>query len=275
MTDEQDDIKAKAENSLNEILGGDLATLLMNDMAAGFSDPKRRQFAERSFLYSKANLKVSKMLYPEYKALSIYHLQQSVEHFSKAYSYLLLGIDETKKFRHNNFLVLCALTDYFSKNPAGKLFLPAMDRLDKFKAEKPEDIAMISEADMNTFIEVMDNLTAQCKSVLNTALSEEKLRALVDSIVEVQKDREKRAALRFKGMDIARKTVSQGGVELFHALILGWLTYPHEAYTQYPDGIITPDDYDNGRVGIVKAYDKIYGVVEIAINTSFNYLIQK
>lgn len=52
-------------------------------------------------------------------------------------------------------------------------------------------------------------------------------------------------------------------------------TETHEAFTRYPDGIITPEDYESEKVGIVKTYDRIYGVVEIAVNTSFNYMVQK
>jgi len=103
----------------------------MEDLKNSDSDPFRKNFARCSFLCAEDDLEVSKRINSDFKALSIYHLQQSVEHLAKGYSYLLLGVEETRRFNHNTFQILKALVDHFAKGAGREFFEASIRRLDE------------------------------------------------------------------------------------------------------------------------------------------------
>jgi len=268
----EDGIDVKAKESISQIEQSGLIKLIEEDLKTSNSDPVRKSFAYYSFRYAGDDLKVSKLINSDFKALSIYHLQQSVEHLAKGYSYLLLGVNETRGFNHNTFQVLTALTKHFDKGISGNFFeLPIrrLDELEKISKNKKE-IALMSEKDINEFIAMTEQLSQASKNAFSN-MSDEELHKIFRPLFEDIQDRNKRAVEEYR----VRTIISQYSVTVFSALILGFITYPHEAFTRYPDGEITPEAYKSGELGIIKAYDHICSVTDLAIKAALNIFISK
>lgn len=271
----EDNIETKGEQTVNAIIQTGTADNLISNIIAGFTDKTRNRFAGSSLQYSRDNLDASKLLYAKLKALSIYHLQQSVEHLTKSYSYLILGVEVTRSFNHNNFSMLKALTEKFNNNSNAGLFSASIERLNSLQNVGAENIARMSEAEINEFITATEQLVKKSEVGIKAGLTDQALSLLVDQATEHIRDREEKARAKFRGMQKAREMIGQGGSDLFFAIMLGYLTYPHESFTRYPDRSITPEAYNGGNIGIVKAYDTIYSVVDRAITVSINNLFKK
>jgi len=261
----EEDIDAKARESIDQIEQSGLIELIKEDLKTSDSDKVRKSFAYYSFRYAEDNLEVSKRINSNFKALSIYHLQQSVEHLAKGYSYLLLGVDETRGFNHNTFKILTALTEHFAKGVSGNFFELPIRRLAQLGKISKKDIALMSEKDINEFIAVTEQLSQVLKNTFSN-MSYEKFRKFVRPLFEGIQDRNKMAVEEYK----VRTMVSQYAPTVFSALFLGFITYPHEAFTRYPDGEITPEAYKSGELGIIKAYDHICSVTDLAIKAAFD-----
>jgi len=240
----------------------------MEDLKNSDSDPFRKNFARCSFLCAEDDLKVSKLINSDFKALSIYHLQQSVEHLAKGYSYLLLGVEETRRFNHNTFQILQALVDHFAKGAGRDFFEASIRRLDELGKKSKKEIALMNEKEINEFIAVTEQLTQASKNAFSN-MSDEGLREIIHPFFENIQDRNKRAVEEYKGINKVRIMFNQYAPNVFSALFLGFITYPHEAFTRYPDGDITPENYKSGELGIIKAYDRICGVTDLAIKEVF------
>jgi len=270
----EEDINAKARESIGQIEQSGLIKLINEDLKTSDSDPVRKSFARYSFLYAEDDLKVSKLINSDFKALSIYHLQQSIEHLAKGYSYLLLGVEETRGFNHNTFKILTALTEHFAKGVSGNFFELPIRRLAELGKISKKEIALMSEKDINEFIAMTEQLSQASKNAFSN-MSDEKLHEIIRPLFEDIQDRNKRAVEEYKGINRIRTIISKYAPTVFSALFLGFITYPHEAFTRYPDEDITPEAYKSGELGIIKAYDRIYSVTDLAIKAAFDIFISK
>jgi len=126
----------------------------------------------------------------------------------------------------------------------------------------------MSEKDINEFIAMTEQLSQVLKNTFSN-MPYEKFRKFVRPLFEGIQDRNKRAVEEYKGINRVRTMLNQYAPNVFSALFLGFITYPHEAFTRYPDGEITPEAYKSGELGIIKAYDQICRVTDLAINTAF------
>jgi len=132
----------------------------------------------------------------------------------------------------------------------------------------------MNEKDINEFIEMTEQLSQASKNAFSN-MSYEEFRKIVHPLFESMQDRNKRAVEEYKGINRIRTTFSQYAPTVFSALFLGFITYPHEAFTRYPDGEITPEAYKSGELGIIKAYDQIYKVTDLAIKAALDIFITK
>jgi hypothetical protein len=144
-----------------------------------------------------------------------------------------------------------------------------LDELEKISKNKKE-IALMSEKDINEFIAMTEQLSQASKNAFSN-MSDEELHKIFRLLFEDIQDRNKRAVEEYR----VRTIISQYSVTVFSALILGFITYPHEAFTRYPDGEITPEAYKSGELGIIKAYDHICSVTDLAIKAALNIFISK
>jgi len=270
----EEGIDAKAKESISQIEQSGLIKLIEEDLKTSNSDPIRKSFAYYSFLYAEDNLKVSKLINSDFKALSIYHLQQSIEHLAKGYSYLLLGVDETKRFNHNTFKILTALTEHFAKGISGNFFESPIRGLAELQKISKKEIARKSEKDINEFIAMTEQISQVFKNAFSN-MSYEELRKIFRPLFESIQDRNERAVEEYKEINRVRTIISKYAPTVFSALFLGFITYPHEAFTRYPDGDITPEEYKRGELGIIKAYDHIYSVTDLAIKAAFDIFLSK
>ena len=55
-------------------------------------------------------------------------------------------------------------------------------------------------------------------------------------------------------------------VSFISLYLLSAITYPHFAYTRYPDGKIKPSDYYEDKIEIVKCVNEILAEVELCIS---------
>ena len=127
----------------------------------------------------------------------------------------------------------------------------------------------MNEKDINEFIAVTEQLTQASKNAFSN-MSNEDLHEIIRPFFENIQDRNKRAVEEYKGINRVRTMLNQHAPNVFSALFLGFITYPHEAFTRYPDGEITPEAYKSGELGIIKAYDQICRVTDLAIKAAFD-----
>lgn len=207
-------------------------------------------------------------------ASSTYHLQQAVEKATKAYLLHtgIISVEEVRRIGHNSLQGHIVLAEWM----VGRLqaldqlnvnYTDAMGKIDHLKKLQPKELALLDYDQIHLMIASFD-------AYVNNESSG------IRQMVEKLKDKEFLAlAIQQAGlgavvdeedMETIIKTISNDnkGVDLFEvASVLPFLyiasavTYPHEAFTRYPDKSIRPEDY-TAELGIVQATPELLGRLE-------------
>lgn len=219
---------------------GEMMDFLKDDTVAWNPDEASRELgiafldeAERDV--SSCRRLYSKKIYPH----AVYHFQQATEKAMKGYC-LGLGIstiEEIKIRGHDTPYVLLRAT--FEKTGMKRLLQSfggdSQDRLDKaweaiYKPEKRLEIARI------TFQEIKGHLGDIDKN-------EPTINELANKLSQL--------LIRIKGTEEPPPLFLQTLSILRRIYVLGVISFPHEEFTRYPDGEITPPEYASD-LGIVK-----------------------
>ncbi|MHB8105538.1 MAG: HEPN domain-containing protein [Dehalococcoidales bacterium] len=214
-----------------------------------------------AFLYEATNdIKSCKLLYSKrIYHHAIYHLQQAVEKAVKGYV-LLEGyytITELKElFTHDTPLIL--LKAVLIKTGIKKM------------AENSTDPLLLKT------ITIAENAVKnEGERFIIASFSKEKIHNFLSQTDDYQKITQLIRQLTSQGF--ANIGTNPMPISFFYAvsaivviMILGIITFPHESFTRYPGGIMTPDNY-NKQLGIVTEAPKMIHLLESQMKNLFNY----
>lgn len=252
-------------------------------------EKKKRRSEAKSFLrVAEEDFESAKILYKAgvYSA-AIYHLQQSVEKFVKAYVLLLFGLGK-KEIRdyvsHDSPKAFLRLLDKFKRilNPtlliAEKAHLldtkiPEVSDQDIRKLESlikknKEHIAKMSSKEIENLITLGYRLIEILESRKNQEMIKDKLIEIlvafredlgeIETSKKDQNEVDESIAFIDQTIEKIRNTdVILGDYSKMPALyILSLITYPHATSARYPSEALSPDEYDE-NLGIVQCFDKI------------------
>jgi len=227
---------------------------------------------------AKNDLKAIMPLYEqENYSLSTYHLQQTVEKITKAYglAFNLLKRNELggkKGVGHNSPLMFVKgieKHEFMKYILALKHFQPGMrtdiDKLTEIVKEKKLEIARTNENSAIVYLQLIDNLYKKFDT--------EEMKNMMEVLAGVM------ASFTFEeGADIEKaekffkKNFKIDYIISFIALyLLSCLTFPHEAFTRYPDGDLKPEEYKKG-MGIVDSTPKLIPYIEKTIKDMEDFL---
>lgn len=188
----------------------------------------------------------SKKLYPH----AVYHLQQAVEKCIKGYV-LIEGYFTTAELKeimtHQSPLVM--IKAVLERTGIKKLVENYNDKTLKEIIKKAEDIianeekrikiAKTSREEIRGFFSLMEEYGKK------TSLIKQ---GITDGLTSI-------------GLSPMSTSFFQNISAIMNIMILGIITFPHEAYTRYPDGKMTPNDY-NEQLGIVYEIPKMVRLLE-------------
>ncbi len=228
---------------------------------------KNKAVVDEVIKYAEDNLKASHILKNNgLTALSIYHLEQSAEMITKSLYYMF---DLKIKTTHNQIDIIAdfreKLNGKLGNNATTTLFGSIDSALQTFRDTGISQLARLDEQSINNYFGVVEQLKSALVSVNKTDFS-----TIINETVSGL-DREKRARVLASVNSRRNKLLNFASV-LSIVLIIGLITYPHEKYTRYHGEDISPKDYDDGRVAIVKFYDRIYNHLNDYIKTRKEYL---
>lgn len=231
---------------------------------------KNKAVIDEIIKYAEDNLKASHILKNNgLTALSIYHLEQSAEMITKSLYYMF---DLKIKITHNQIDIIAdfreKLNGKLGNNATTTLFGSIDSALQTFRDTGISQLARLDEQSINNYFDVVEQLKSALVSVNKTDFS-----AIINEAVS-SLDREKRARVLASANSRHNKLLNFAS-GLLIVLIIGLITYPHEKYTRYHGEEISPKDYDDGRVAIVKFYDRIYSHLDDYIKTRKEYLDSK
>jgi hypothetical protein len=247
-------------------------------------EKKMRQLEAKSFLgAAEEDFKSAKILYEsEIYSAAIYHLQQAVEKFVKAYMLMVFGLTK-KEIRdyvgHDSPKAFLKLLDKFKKvlNPALLLTGKAHSFNDQVPKISDQDIHKIENliktnrghiAKMSSKeIEHLITLAYELNEILDNPKNQEMIKDSIISAFEALiknpnkigasvKDR-KEIIKMIENTDITFKDHSKIPV----LYLLSIITYPHVTFARYPNKILSPDKYDK-TLGIVQCFDKIADLLD-------------
>ena len=231
---------------------------------------KNKAVVDEVIKYAEDNLKASHILKNNgLTALSIYHLEQSAELITKSLYYMFdLKMNKT----HNQIDIIADFREKLNEklgNDATTTLLGSLDSaLTTFRDTGISQLARLDEPSLNSYFDAVEQLKSVLVSVNKTDLS-----TIINEAVS-SLDREKRARVLASVNSRHNKLLNfASGLPI--VLIIGLITYPHEKYTRYHGEEISPKDYDDGRVAIVKFYDRIYSHLNDYIKTRKEYLDSK
>jgi HEPN domain-containing protein len=214
---------------------------------------------------SQQDLRASKVMYKQRMyAQSTYHLQQCAEKATKAY---LLGIgmgtvDEVRRIGHDSLKGHLLYARKLSK------FFPELRRIDpmlnidlseieKLEAKRIE-IARWSRAKVKGELRVFEKVDKTLSSMIPQMVG------LTIEVIAPQLEEGQQLKLEAIGEDRIVKVA----MPLLRApqflFIASLLTFPHEAYTRYPDSAIKPEDYTKS-MGIVSNTPELIRGMEKAL----------
>lgn len=247
---------------------------IVQRLAAGanLSDRERWRLRNESIDCAKADILTINAIETSFKgdarlnALKVYHLQQAVEHLTKAYAYMFLTKGEVSG--HDNFEIFRKLADSF-KTQFGSLLdvdrsLKAMEKLQQMG---PVDIAKLPAQEINGFIDSVEGVTSVVSRFVSPNIDwDAVVDAALGAIAADPKTDKSKMPTKEKMKELLQKNnreqnILESASILPAVLIIGYLTYPHEAFTRYPDGEITAAEYARNPVGIVACFDRIYTIV--------------
>ncbi len=197
----------------------------------------------------------SKKLYPH----AVYHLQQAIEKSIKGYV-LLEGYFKITELReittHQSPLVL--MKAVLEKTGIKKLAEISDDTMLKNKIEDAE----ATIANEGKRIEIAKTSKEEIKRLYSRREEYQKTSNLIAQLLN--------NGLVNIGISPLPASLFQNISAIVTIMILAIITFPHESYTRYPDGKLTPNDYDR-RLGIVCETPKIIRLLEVEVKNLQEY----
>jgi len=230
---------------------------------------------------AKNDLKAISPLYEqENYSLSTYHLQQTVEKITKAYglAFNLIKRNELggkKGVGHDSPLMFVRGVEKHELMKyvlALKHFKPEIrtdvDQLELIVKEKKIEIARTEENVAIVYLQLIDNLYKK----LDTKELRDMIEILAGVMISFTLDDEDKVK---KAEKFFEKNFKMNYIISFIALyLLACLTFPHEAFTRYPDRALKPEEYKKG-MGIVDATPRLIPYIEKIIKDIEEFLILK
>jgi len=224
---------------------------------------------------ARLDMESAKTLYEKHLyATAVYHLQQSVEKISKAYGITFFFFDE-KDLKEPS--IGHKTPRAFIKGvetPEIQGYIKIMQALHpELKADTKElkkvvdsgqyDIAILSKEAILSVLGTIDRLETAFKEkgteeIMNTAFE-----FLSEFVHSLKKEGKKKRVKDTLDVDFLISFIS--------LYLLSVVTYPHFAYTRYPDGKLKPGDYKEG-MGIVDTTPEILKYVQRTIEYFERYL---
>lgn len=257
--------ETETSSNIEKLMDEFFKSTMMSDIASAMKNRRKQSLSLNSILCAKDNLEASRMLKEMSIALSIYHLQQAVENLVKAFGYIFLDENTVRKSSHNNFELLYKLIEKINSTHAQGMLAVSLNKINELKDIPKDDVARFDDETINNYMLAVTSLTDSVKTIMKSYNMEE----MRDKIVSAYTPLFNKAQRSKLNQITPERITSLGnsGMSLFEAFMLGLLTYPHEAYTRYPDGsLLNPMIYKQGNLGIVKCYDFLYGKASDAIN---------
>jgi HEPN domain-containing protein len=228
-----------------------------SDLATGFLNCAKDDVEATKLLYEKRLF-----------SLSVYHLQQAVEKTTKACALLLsiVSKEELIEIKHKSpltfikFLKKSWAIKYIDLikmlNPEIKT---NVDDVEKIINEKQDELARMSKTVIRSFLTSIEKI----RVILQTQMYPRIVifLAFFDLLKPLLRERTENFKKSFD--EIFRSGMVTSFISLY---LLSVITYPHYAFTRYPDGGIKPSDYYSGRLEIVECVNDILSEVEICIN---------
>ena len=267
--DQDGELKLKASEAMHKIASEpNILKSIFDNLQPSYG--KNKAIIDEVIKYAEDNLKASRVLKENgLIALSIYHLEQSAEMITKSLYYMFdLNVNKT----HNQIEIIADFREKLS-GKLGKdsttILLGSIDStLQKFKETGISQLARLDEQSLNIYFESLEQL----KSAL-VNIDKDDFSTVINETVS-HLDREKRAGVLASVNSRPNKLLNfASGLPI--VLIIGLVTYPHESYTRYHGEEISPNDYDSGKVAIVKFYDRIYNYLNDYIKARREYLDSK
>jgi len=226
--------------------------------------PKATALMKGYLVASKQDLRASKILYRRHIfALATYHLQQCVEKATKAF---VLGtgmatVEEVRDIGHDSLKGHLLYATKLSR------FLPELGKIDPVLNL---DLSKIEEMEAKR-LEIARWSGAEVGGALSTFHAVDKaLVSIVPQMVELAlkvvlpqlKDIQGARGLKLGARDTRR--IVRKAVPLLRApqflFVASLLTFPHEAFTRYPNGAIGPEDYNKSTGIVVHAPELMRGM---------------
>ena len=215
---------------------------------------------------SKRDLEVAEILYmQDYYEHSIYFLQQSVEKIIKAYLIYMGNItkNELKELNHKSPKAFLMHLDANWVNQVldstSKLFDSNLEQDKEFlkkKLKEPyENYAKLSKDFIIKFINEYKKISNAEKEIIKPEVVQE----FEDFLVKTNNI----DPLKLPKIDLNIIMAFSRGFKVL--LPLSFVTFVHQAFTRYPDGMIKPSDY-NKELGIVQSFLEIKEEVHFSIN---------
>lgn len=261
---------------------------IMAQVIKNISDPKIMSTSKEFIKAAKLDLHASKSLRdvnPPLYPLAIYHLQQAVEKISKAFYYMITG--ELPEFTHETSETIITMV----KKIKDRMYVDSSDidkSLSKYQlfsgayddsSEKRKfELLNATEEEIVAYLDAFSIIMSPLESVdlqpifdmlkdnqvfLRGVAERSNNKISIDKMKELIKDPE------------AAKKQIPFALSAIRLIILAPLLSHHESYTRYPfvkryegEQGLGISDY-NQNLGIVKAFDKVYGEVEILVNGFF------
>lgn len=263
-------------------------------------DEKRRQLEAKSFIEAaEHDFKSAKILYESgIYSTSIYHLQQAVEKFVKAYmiQFLVLNKKEVEHYvKHDSPKAFFRLIEKF-KNILSINFsilekaymldsqIPSISIQETHNLEKALKLSKQQIAKMKSEeIEIKLNLAYKSLDIYENQENQGKIKANVaDFLMTLRKELTDIDTSNRNQTHIREAiTIIEGLREkldgnFFITLrnhsnisalyILSLITYPHATFARYPNNFLSPEKYDTD-LGIVQCFDKITDLLDKIINS--------
>lgn len=269
-SNQDNELNLKASEAINKIASEpNVLKSIMDNLLPSYG--KNKAVVDEVIKYAEDNLKASRILKNNgLTALSIYHLEQSAEMITKSLYYMF---DLKIKTTHNQIDIIADLIEKLNgklgNTATTTLFGSTDSALQTFRDTGISQLARLDEQSINNYFDVVEQLKSALVNVNKTTNFSTIINEAVGSL-----DREKRARV-LASVNSRHDKLLNFASGLPIVLIIGLITYPHEKYTRYHGEEISPKDYDDGRVAIVKFYDRIYGHLDDYIKTRKEYLDSK
>ena len=251
-------------------------------------EKKCRKLKAKSFIeFAEQDFTSAKILYKSgVYSTAIYHLQQTVEKFVKAYMLMFFKFNKKEIYYigHDTPKAFLKLLDKFKKilepilsfNKKAHILNTRIAKVSdqdirEFeglikKSENKEQIAKMGSKDVKKLITLAEKLMNLSYKLID-ALKDHKNQEIIitevkKSFVDIASDKD-----QWKNSEVdtsVDKMIKNINIEYFKIptlYILSTITYPHATLARYPNKTFLCDNYDK-NLGIVKYFDKIVNLLD-------------